>query len=195
MAAEDSNRAEDDALLIALKNGSTSAFNSLFEKYWKPLFYFAFRILKDQSICEDIIQDTFTDIWNRRADLKINDVKSYLFQAVKYQTARNFSKVPFTSLHEEAIHTATLLNEVESLIDQEHLLELLDKSMAKLPPRSTQIFKLSRLENLHHKEISKLLNISVRTVETHISLVLRHLRQIDYNADKLLTLLLLICQF
>lgn len=61
----------DNYLIASLKAGERRALTSIYNAYWKPLFLASYNILKNKEVCEEIIQDVFIDIWNRRAELEI----------------------------------------------------------------------------------------------------------------------------
>lgn len=75
----------DKDLSRLLYKGKEEAFNAIYEKYWKQLFVYAYKIFEDQIVCEDIVQEVFVKLWERAKSNKIEKLESYLFRAVKFQ--------------------------------------------------------------------------------------------------------------
>ncbi len=160
--------------------GEKTAFEDIYKKYWLELFKYASRIIKNEMICEEIIQEVFFSFWNKRNSLEISQsLKAYLFTAVKFQILKYirteklyaqyaasysaFQQCPVDNSNEESIRANDLKNKIES-------------EVAKLPEKCRQIFMLSRNEHQSIKNISDLLQISHKTVENQLTKALKHLR-------------------
>ena len=75
----------ENELIQNLKSGDKRALTTLYNEYWKPLYLSSYNLLRDKEICEEIIQDVFIDIWNRRRELEIKlSIKSYLYSCVRF---------------------------------------------------------------------------------------------------------------
>ncbi|WBL21487.1 RNA polymerase sigma factor [Zunongwangia sp. HRR-M8] len=168
----------DDEFLKKIKKGDKRALTCLYNKYWKMLYMSSFNILKDREICEEIIQDVFIDVWNNRAKLQIKvSLKSYLFACVKYKVFSEFRKNK--AVHLELFENLdTRLQQVtpESKIIDQELRQHIDIVVNNLPKKCQKVYKLSRYEQLSHKEIAEKLGISTKTVENHIGIALKVLR-------------------
>ena len=169
-------RADHD-LLIDIRNDDKSSFQELFERYWEMLFRFCNGILEDEDHCQDIIQEIFTDLWQRRKILRIKNVKAFLFQAVRNKVAKHIRHIKLKRKHLEVI---AKLSEVglsaDTIYELKELEHTIDEHLKILPGRCYQIFRLSRFENYSNKEIARQLDISIRTVETQISRATKLLR-------------------
>lgn len=167
----------DDELLGQLRNGEAAALDMIFKKYWQPLFISAFNFLRDKESCEDIIQDIFIKIWDRRHEIEIKtSLKAYLFAAMRYGVYRQVkvgnARVDIFECLDEVFKDSS---PYEGLVHKE-LLAKVDLAIEGLPDKCREVYRLSREEHLSHKEISEKLNISPKTVETHITKALKHLR-------------------
>lgn len=167
----------DEKLVTLIKSGNQLAFNQLYNRYWKVLFSKTLNILKDKSLSEDVLQDLFTSIWLRREHLEINDIKSYLFTAVRNNALLKIRNDKFVELNEDAIARLTLNPEAENNSNENDLLLNIENEIQKLPKRCQTIFYLSRFDNYSIMEIASLLKISHRTVENQLHLALKHLRK------------------
>jgi RNA polymerase sigma-70 factor (ECF subfamily) len=151
----------DKELVELVRKDDSIAFKYLHEKYSGKMFLYAFSVIKNKEVCEDIIQNIFVNIWSKRKEVKVADIKSYLFRAVKYQIFNYFRdrKIPMEDI--------TRLNIVDMSIDASkkmeyhELEEVILTSVNKLPKRCKYIFELSRFEHKSNKEISIELKISI----------------------------------
>ncbi|WP_373059420.1 RNA polymerase sigma-70 factor [Zunongwangia sp. H14] len=168
---------DDLQLQCLFDKGNEEAFTVLFERYWERLYCYAFRIYQDEKICEDIVQEVFIKFWKRQDESKILNLEGYLFRSIKYGLANHFRNLKFEKVHEDVLKNMgdqqSPLKQMEYQEFENHALGVIEA----LPPRCRKIFKLSRFEDLSNIEISQRLNISVRTVETHVSNALKFLRE------------------
>jgi RNA polymerase sigma-70 factor (ECF subfamily) len=154
-----------------------SLVKDLFLKHYRPLTAFAYKFVGNIDEAKDVVQSVFIRLLqnNYLAELSANP-KSYLFKAVANECLNAIKKSRTRSLHEEAygeeIATVTLL---EAMEETEQELKIFN-AINTLPPKCREIFMMSRLHDRKNKEIADQLNISLRTVETHISNALRTLR-------------------
>jgi RNA polymerase sigma-70 factor (ECF subfamily) len=154
-------------------------FREVFKEYYNPLCNFASSITSDRKMAQDIVQDVFTKLWDKRNELEIKtNEKSYLFQAVKHRAfellrkRQNEKELDLGNV-EEAIDTE---KEIEDLAANFMLKEFLYNSIRQLPPKCQEIFVLNKINGLTYSEIADDLNISVKTVENQIGKAYRKLR-------------------
>lgn len=167
----------DEELLIRMRNNNEEALAILYRRYWETLFRKAYALLKDEPACEDIIQEIFVRIWNNRHSLAITaSLSAYLSASVRYEVIR---KIKAGKVHADAF--AALANQYQHVSSQEQmeekeLLHHINSIVNQLSTKCKQVYKLSREEQLSHKEIAALLQISPKTVENHLTKALRELR-------------------
>jgi RNA polymerase sigma-70 factor (ECF subfamily) len=162
---------------------------SLFKRFYKPLRAYAFRYVNHEATSEDIVQDVFLELWERRDGIRFDDpgaVKSYLFKSVYNQSmnvlnsiSRNELRLP-DGMDENVAPGYGLPSHA---FNQEHSL-LLDELEAEiagfvetLPPQCKKVFTLSRTHGLKNREIAEQLDISIKAVEKHIHKALSGLRK------------------
>lgn len=174
------NNYSDKELLAAIQKGNEEAFSTLYIRYWDKLFYLASKKLGDLSEAENIVQDIFLDIWDRRGELDIRDsIDGYLVVAVKYRIINAQAKrhrqetanKQMGRLAGEADHST------EHKLAYEELKGLLQQKISHLPEKCRMAFSL-REEGLSQKEIASKMDISEKTVEMHVSRALRSLRTV-----------------
>lgn len=174
------NKNTNESQLIArLHNNDKSALTTLYNMYWQPLYISAYNLLKDKEACEDVIQDVFINIWKNREKIQVNvSIKSYLYACVRYQVYDKFRKNKKLLRTEllEGFETRLQYNTPETEIIYQELVQQIKSIVENLPTKCRKVYRLSREEELSHKEISKRLNISTKTVESHITKALNMLR-------------------
>ncbi|MEH3112833.1 RNA polymerase sigma factor [Pedobacter terrae] len=91
------NREHDYALFDLLKQGDEVAFGKIYTLYWAELYNAAYKRLPEKEKCQDIIQNIFTDLWNRKAELDLENPLAYLHTAVRFQVLKHIARSPKSS--------------------------------------------------------------------------------------------------
>lgn len=170
----------DDSILIdRIQSGDAVAFEKLYNRYWEPLFAAAMHRLQSRDLSQDVLQELFVDLWEKRDDLQIrNNVRGYLFTALKNRVLNKIKSELVRDKYEQMVIEFYELNELST--DYTFTLKILREEIQnetdKLPDRCKEVFELSRTQQLSHKEISEKLNISTKTVENHIRSALKKMR-------------------
>lgn len=170
----------DHDLWTAVVNGDSSAFVSLYNRYWKRLYKTALYHLKDSVLAEEVVHDVFVVLWNRREFLKIEKFEQYIIVTLRYhvfkklKAAKN-SLIDYVEEYKEGNHATGYSLSTDKLIQADFETEL-NQYLQGLPKRCAEIFLLSRVKNMSNLEISGLLNISKFTVENQITYALKYLR-------------------
>lgn len=166
----------DEILIKGIKQGDYACFNHLFFSYYGRLCAYVLEITKDHEASEDIIQELFIKLWTNREKIEVREsIISYLFRSSK-NAALNYLRNEATRKNAtEKIPTETFQS-IEDIVEHEGFLSALDKCIELLPPRSKEVFLLSRFDGLKQKEISEKLNISVKTIKNQIWKSLQYLK-------------------
>ncbi len=171
---------KEQDLLNRLKADQKSALNELYKTYWELLFLSAYNLLNNKEACEEIVQDIFINIWEKRKELEINTTfKGYLYGMVRYKVF-NYLRI---HTKKKEVNDPILLekrfqyNSAESKIVYQDYEKHLEKVVSSLPDKCKTVYQLSRNEHLSHKEIAQRLNISTKTVENHITKALQIIRK------------------
>lgn len=169
----------DDELVKLLNAGDTYAFQAVYNKYWNELFKVSKKRLQSDDAAAEVVQDIFVDLWERRENLKIENLDRYLFTAVKYKVIDQIRSKLNRKESSDPIAEDMLSyfdDQADNNLAFEDLSSAVEKILIHLPSKTRDIFRMSRLENHSVREISSLLNIPERTVEYHITQSLRLLR-------------------
>ncbi|WP_433902906.1 RNA polymerase sigma-70 factor [Sphingobacterium puteale] len=144
-------------------------FEEFFQLYWKRMYSFALKSIGDEDDAKEIVQDVFKSLWERRADLQLQDAERYLLRSVKLKSLEFLRNKGIKQRHHESLSSSkTELYEDTNLYYKE-LKNHLDDAVESLPRQCKNVYKLSRDEGLTNKEIATNLLISERAVEYHIS--------------------------
>ena len=164
-----------------MKAGDSTAFDAIFQLHYERLVKSLYLKNGDLSLSEDIVQTIFIEFWTKRTTLNIEtSIGAYLNKAVNNRWIDHFRKAKNIKIKEEEYFKNALLLDVSSpetdLLSKENLKAIYTKIEA-LPLKCKVVFKLSRLEKKTYAEIAEDLDISVKTVEFHMSTALRILRK------------------
>lgn len=172
----------DEELVEFLRQGKDKAFDELYFRYRDLLVRFVYLRMKSLPVAEEIIQEVFTNIWERRKNLTIQKkFSSYIYTSVRYTTLDYIKANSITDQYiQEVIDTNASLNlesnTIEDTIYYDELQDALDKATLLLPKKSKEVFILSRFKQYTNKEIAEELNVSHETVKYHISYALKFMR-------------------
>lgn len=170
----------DIDLVKRLQENEEEALTVIYNKYWEVMYLAAYNLVKDRSVCEDIVQEVFISLWQRREKIQIKvSLKSYLYTSTVYKVYDHFNKnkkIIKDSLFDDFENKIENSNPETKLMHQE-LIAHLDSIIDSLPDKCKEVYKLSRENMLSNKEIAEQLNISQRTVEGHISKALKILKE------------------
>jgi RNA polymerase sigma-70 factor (family 1) len=175
---QDQEESRSDSVLVReLTNGNILAFNSLFREYSSRLYRFAFGYLKSEEEAEELVQEVFTRIWEKRADLREElSFKSYLF-TISFNIIRKHFR---TKAHLSAYFRSEIIDDTDMRTSQkvsyDSLFQYISELVNQLPEKRRVIFIKSRFEGLSIKEIAEELKISHKTVENQLTDALKFIR-------------------
>ncbi len=156
----------------------TALFETVFKTHFKNLHTYAFSILRDDAAAEEVVQQIFYKLWEKREQIQIqHSLTSYLYRAVYNESLNCLRHAKVRATH----RAATLRGNTDEATtgDPAAIKELQRKieiAMNELPEQCRTIFQLSRFEDLKYKSIAAQLGISVKTVENQMGKALRLLR-------------------
>lgn len=169
---------DDGTLVRLLTEGDEAAFTELYDRYWKLLFYVAYKRLKVFAEAEEIVQDVFADIWVRRRALKIqSSFKYYIAAATQYQVMAQLTRRKRGAYAEltELVDPASQTRADQHLMMKE-LEDRLQQLVAALPEKCRLVYELNRREGLNNKQVADKLGISEKTVENQMTKALGRIR-------------------
>jgi RNA polymerase sigma-70 factor (ECF subfamily) len=169
----------DELLVKLLAIEDTGAFNEIYKRYWKTLFKTAQQKIKSDEIIEELLQDVFLSIWEKRSILLVDNLGGYLFRSLKYQIIDHYRAQLLVEKYADfTLNKAEKYDRsVDEIFNFQEITLIFEDVFNKLPEKTRKVFHLSRLELKTTREISQILNISERSVEYHITQSLKVLRE------------------
>jgi len=169
-------------------------FEILFKQYYEPLCNFVFGMVKDYDASEDVIQELFVKLWEKRNDFSDDiSVKAYLYRAARNMALnqiRHFGiKKDFNLFNQMKVSDAE--QGIGNPAETSELQQMIAQAVNELPPERKKIFLMSREDGLKYKEIAGELNISIKTVENQMGKALSTLR--TELSDYLPAIIIAIC--
>lgn len=168
----------DTDLLAALRTDDQGGFTEIYQRYCYQLVALAYRKLGSRDAAEELVQDLFENLWNRRATHEIAQLKQYLFAALHYRII-NYIKAQRVRAGYELYCRLTgpqAATTTEDALAHGELSAALLAGVRRLPTKTREIFQLSRLKQYSVAEISGQVNLSEKTVEYHLTKSLKLLR-------------------
>ncbi|MEM6735951.1 MAG: RNA polymerase sigma-70 factor [Bacteroidota bacterium] len=164
---------------LSLSINSVEGFEQIYNTHFRRLFSIAYGILKQQEKAEGIVHDVFLSLWERRDKISINEsLEGYLVKATKLAVTEYLRTRAIRNKHHEIIAAKpdTYEHSVELEIGASELKERIDFLVDNLSPKAKKVYRLSREEGKNNKEISVLMAIAEKTVESHLTKALSFLR-------------------
>ncbi|HVI45330.1 MAG TPA: RNA polymerase sigma-70 factor [Chitinophaga sp.] len=177
MAPEFSRPSNHDVyLLTGLAQGDPIVFRLIYQSYERRIYNIAFYYTDSEQDAEDIVQDVFTSLWLRREKIELKgSLENYITRCAKY-TAFFYLKMRLKKKRAtEHVAIPRVLNNPEEHIRYKDMQAYLHNLLESVSQKTREIFYLSRYNGLSYLEIANRMEISVKTVEYHVSLALRKL--------------------
>lgn len=175
-------------LLLQLRQGHEPSFNSLYLTYSKPLYRKINGIVKDESVADELLQDLFLKVWEKRADIK----PEYSFAAFLYTSANNLVYDYFRKVSKDKrLHARMLINAVDYYMQTEENLigketsALIQQAIDQLSDQRKKVFALCKIEGKSYQEAANILGISVATVNTHMVNSIRSIKEYLYKNQEI----------
>jgi len=169
----------NSSVLIALSQGDDKAFELVFNTYASSIFKYLVYVLKNVEESEEILQNVFFTLWNKRENLLVDkDVRAYLFKIANSLAIDALRR----SIRSQHLINEILLNPIQLELSAEEIylskekFEILDEAISHLPPKRKEIFILCKIEGRSYTEVGKILNISPSTISNQLVSAMRFLK-------------------
>lgn len=186
---------DQDVLMKSLQYGNEDAYIFLFQKYYNNLLNYACRILRDENIADDVVQDVFCSLFLNRDKINLHEsINSYLYKSIFNRACNVIRHNKVVANYADDFMLNMYLNEMVQRPDAEIQLHNSDLSnaikdaMDNLPERCREVFVMSKIDGLSNKEIADKLGISIKTVEQQMTKAYMRLRK---DLDWILIVILL----
>jgi len=162
----------ESELVANLKLGSQAAFTELYNYYSQKIYFNVLAMVKDEMIAEELVQDIFSTIWQKKSSISIETS----FAGYLYATSRNkvydfFKQLDlndqlYTNI--KSIATASYTHVEEALFSKENT-HLLQEAINALPPQRRKVFELCKLKGLSYQQASEQMGVSMSTIKDHMA--------------------------
>lgn len=183
---ENKNKRRADVLFDQIKSGDQRALELLFSIYFPRLNDFARNVIRDDVLSQDIVQEIFVKVWEKRTEIESINLEAFLFRLVRNRCIdyikhlkvvnNRMQEIRLSSKYEELYRIDFVGNEPYVLIEQELKLKI-ENTIQHLPERCREVFVLSRINGLKNKEIAEKLNINIKNVERHLSRAMQSFKE------------------
>lgn len=199
---------DNEAVFEALRSGDATAYATLFSAYYQRLCRYAMRFVRDDAATEDLVQDCFLRLYERREALTPTSISSLLFTMVRNRCLNYLKHQVLVDGYQtealkqsggsEQLYALDMTGNADAVVLYDDLRHQLDAIIDALPPRTREVFAMSRNDGMRNKEIAAALGISEKVVEKHITKALAAMRaglkgktDLDYMLAVTILLLLL----
>lgn len=168
----------DRELLDAIRQNDERAFAELFRRYWKSVHTVVYGRIRSLDIAQEIVQNLFISIWEKRASISINHLPSYLHTAAKNRVINHIESQLIQKKHWDYYkqfipdHDHT----TEHAVEWSELMRAVENGMSRLPEKSRRIFRLHRFDGLSITEIAGSLKVSEKAIQYHITKSIKQLK-------------------
>lgn len=171
------NMNSEDQINKQIKKGNKEALEELFRTHYNNLCNFAYKYVRSTEDAEEIVQETFFRLWNKKNGIIIKkSLKSYLYTSVRNLCTEHGRHLQIQQKYVNSSIEKDYPPTPQKLLEANQLEILLKKTLEKLPDRCRKIFSMSRNEGMKYAEIAEKLSISVKTVEADMGQTLKALR-------------------
>lgn len=168
----------EQIIIERFREGDTLACEKIFHEYYKSLVIYAGTMLKNRDDAEDVVQQVYVNIWEKRERLEIHtSLKAFLYRAVYHTTLNKLKQQSVREQYAGEIRSSAVLIQVDDRLQQKELQHKLDEAINELPEQCARIFKMSRYDQLKYQQIADALDLSVKTVENQMGKALKLLRE------------------
>jgi RNA polymerase sigma-70 factor (family 1) len=177
------SKASDIELITHLRTGRHEALTELFRRYWKTLYMNALSKLRSRELAEEIVQDLFTELWDKRdtlfsKSLEELNLPSYFSRAVKNKVLNHLRKQVYDQRYWEYCRQFIPLSEnsAHQLAEYNDLQDKLNSAVGQLSEKTREIFVLHKLKGVPVLQISRQLNLSEKAVGYHLTKSVKELK-------------------
>ncbi len=166
-------------LVALLKAGDNEAYTQLVNLYSRRLFAYAVSLSGDYSMAKDIVQEVFLKTFEYRTKLNPNySIEGFIYRSTYNLFINTYHKnKSLLKVHDEYVKYLDQIIDAENDGDRDNIMKMINISIEKLPKKCKEIFILSKRDGFTNQEISEILNISIKTVESQITIAFKQLRK------------------
>lgn len=171
------NSCNDTELAQLLSNGNEDAYTEIYNRYWRKLYFIAHKLLKSSEKSEEVVQEVFLTLWEKRKHLTIQSLPVYLSAMTRYSVYRILSQqTKYRQIEIGSLNTEPGSTGDEESIEFAILLDIIEKLSNDLPEKCRLVFIQNKLMDKSLNDVATDLNISTKTAEAHLTKALKIMR-------------------
>lgn len=182
-------------LLEEMKQNDIAAFNQLYNRYAPVLYQRLLRLLKDPESVEEILQEVFLKIWNKREEIiPEKGFKTFIYRIADNMAIDLFRKISRDKALQLELWAASIsfyLHTEEHVFDKEKV-RIIQEAIQSLPPKRRDILMQCKFEEKSYKEVAEMMGISVSTVSNQLVTAMKDMKEYivrNYSDDYLISLI------
>ena len=171
---------DDQHWIENIRQGDDESFEFLFKKYYLSLARFAWRYVGSKAIAEELVQELFTNLWEKRGELDTaGSVRSFLYKSARNLSLNHLKHQGVKNKYDHQWMAQKENPEIEfrDELREQQVRNAVAKAIEELPERSKMTYKLHRYDGLTYPEIAEVMDVSVKTVESQMTRTLKILRE------------------
>lgn len=176
----------DKEIVLRVKRGEERIFDMLFKHYFSRLCHFVVEYVADEEVAKNLIQDTFVTLWNKKEEFDdTTNLNAWLYSTAKNLTmnylrnqkvSSSWKQKLFLSQQQVELNYYSLAQFDTTTLTSKEIEQIIKDTLEQLPAQCRKVFSMSRFENMKNREIAHELDISIKTVETHLTKGLKSMR-------------------
>jgi RNA polymerase sigma-70 factor (family 1) len=168
----------DEELLIRLREGDEKAFIEIYERFWYKMYLMAYQRLRKKELARELVQNLFLKLWEKRHSLQIRQLENYLFVSIRHAIIDHINARLVADHYREycSVFAAVKEETTARMVAFDEVSNALEEGLTRLPEKSQQVFRLSRLDHWPVDKIARHLALSEKTVQYHLTRSLKFLR-------------------
>ncbi len=177
-------RINEENLTILVINGNRRAFDLFYKKEYRKAFFYVMQYLKNSELTEDIVQDSFVAIWEKRASLDQDlPLQPYLYSILRNKSLNHLKRLSVDkrvmsnlAIREYKANLDALSHNSSDTLVQKQLEDYINRAFLDLPEKISSTFTDSRVKGMTYQEIAEKKGVSVKVVEYHITKAIKHFK-------------------
>jgi RNA polymerase sigma-70 factor (ECF subfamily) len=159
-----------------ISSGDHQAFGEFFDGYWEAFFQYTYKILQDREASEELVQEFFIHLWDRRADLpEFQSGAAYLFTALKNRILNHLSRKKYVHTGLEELRQEEDLSSAIDILERKNAEGLIRSLADALPEKMQQVYILHQFRGLSIAEIARSTGNSEQTIRNQFNTAIKKL--------------------
>lgn len=172
-------------IIRQLKVGDKAAFELIYQEYYEMLLYVSLQYVSNRDDAKEAVQDAFVKLWSNRETVKEDvSIRNFLYTIAKNNCLNILKKQEVIMRSREDLKWMEMHYHYEAMnrlgfdsMEFKELQQKIEEAIERLPDHCKEVFKLSRFSQLKNREIAEKLNISEKTVESHMTKAIKLLKE------------------